>query len=96
MKYDGGLKIFKLGHLVTEENIKIPGAHYSTETLMFSEKCVMHATSTVPKVLQPSQIAGPSLQPLIMSGSPRPGTIVSYGNYLYKTIDRSVEKPVLK
>jgi len=85
--------LFKLGRITTEEGVKVPSRHYSTETILHGYRRVVHATSNTGIVLTETQISGPYLSPLVRAGSVRPGSIFTGGNYVY--IQEVDSEPIL-
>lgn len=78
---------FVLSHLITEEKIKVPKAHYSytyTTELYHNRggNVIFHATSQTNNKLSPTQTIATPLPSLVKPGSPNPGTILTKNGIL--------------
>ncbi len=82
-----------LGSLTTEEGTKIPKNHWSHENSFEIKKngdyikTIIHATSNVPETLDNSQLTACGIKNLIKPGSNKPGSVITEGNYLFRSIE---------
>ena len=93
MKIDNHVP-FLLVKLTTEDSYKIKKPHWSSvdKSVLEGEsvKTIVHATSTLPKLLSPTQLTGLLIPRLWLSGSPNPGTVITTGDFEFIQVSKTI------